>query len=162
MPSPIITQPYRADEGIRPYMPIPVCRADALPFGEGGRAVARSGEVQENLSISHYIAANSETFSTSSVTPVGVPPSPEGKAYLPDKWQFPALSNPIIHPTQKPSAKRRGRCIFILQPGLRNACRIYLTSAPHLRQNLLFSISFSPQFLQKPFPSVSTDCSWLR
>ena len=69
-------------------LPIPVYRADALPFGEGGRAVARSGEVQENLSISHYIAANSETFSTSSVTPVGVPPSPEGKAYLPDKWQF--------------------------------------------------------------------------
>ena len=67
---------------------IPVYRADALPFGEGGRAVARSGEVQENLSISHYIAANSETFSTSSVTPVGVPPSPEGKAYLPEKWQF--------------------------------------------------------------------------
>ena len=72
----IVTHPVSPDP-LR-SLPIPVCRGDALPFGEGGRAVARSGEVQENLSISHYIAANSETFSTSSVTPVGVPPSPIG------------------------------------------------------------------------------------
>ena len=63
-----------------------IVQSHALPFGEGapeggGRGAIKYFELLQLL-------ANSYCLHASSVMPYGMPPSPEGKAYLLDKLQF--------------------------------------------------------------------------